>query len=71
MASFSCILPWSQIKDWYVVVYKIVNENWGTIVSEVRRFHCRIILAAIISSIKVYNWMTTFEYYNLPEIEFF
>ena len=35
MTSFNSILHWRQIKHWYIVVFEIVNWNWGGIILKV------------------------------------
>ena len=58
------------MKHWYIVVFEIINWNWGDILLKVHCFHCCNIEATIISIIKVYDWLTSAEYSNLYEIKF-
>ena len=49
------------------MVFEIIHWNWEDIILKVRSVHCSIIKATIISSIKIYDWLTSSEYSNLSE----
>ena len=69
MTIFSSVLHRSQIKHQYIVVFEIINSKWGDIILKVHCFHCSNTKATIISSIKVYDWLTSSEYSNLSELK--
>ena len=52
------------------MVLETTIENWRDIILKVPCFHCRNLGAKISSSIYVYNWLTTFKYSDLSELEF-
>ena len=51
------------------MVFEIVNWNWGDIILKVHCFHCSNIKATIVSSIKVYKWLTSSECSNSCKIK--
>ena len=69
MTTFGSILHWSQIKQKYIVVFEIINWNWGDIILKVHCFNCCNKKPTIISSIKVYNWLTFSECSTLSEFK--
>ena len=50
------------------MVFEIIILNWEDNTLEVDCFHCNT-KAAVISSVKVYDWLTSSEYSNLSEIK--
>ena len=67
MTSFSSVLHWSQVKHQHIVIFKIINGDWGNIILKVHCFHGSHIKTTIVSSIKIYNWLSPSEYSNLSE----
>ena len=51
------------------MVFEIINWNSGDIILKVHCFHCSNIKATNISSIKVYDWLTSSEYSVLSKIK--
>ena len=51
------------------MVLEFINWNWGYIILKVHCFHCSNKKTTIISSIKVYDWLTSSDYSNLSEIK--
>ena len=66
---FSSNLHWSQIKHENTVFFQSVKRNWGTISLKVYGFHCRDINMKLITCIKVYDCVTSFEYSKLSNIK--
>ena len=69
MAIHSSIFHRSQNKHWYILVFEIINWNWGDIILKVYCFHCSNIKATVISSIKVYDKLISSEYSSLSKIK--
>ena len=51
------------------MVSEIINWSWRDIILKVHCFLCSNIKVTIISSIKVYNWLTTSEYFSLRDLK--
>ena len=57
------------MKHEYIVVFESATWKRGDIILKVHCFHCSNIKAKIISSIKVYDLLTSYEYSDLSEIK--
>ena len=66
---FNCIFHWRQIKQYYLVVFELTNWNWEDFILRVHCFHCRNTRATFVSSIQIYNCLTSCDYSNLAEIK--
>ena len=50
------------------MIFENIIWNWGDTILKVLCFHCLNMKATIVSSIKIYEWLSSSEYSNLSEI---